>query len=393
MRELTPIEEERFKLLTKNQVSFTLIQPTETALKKSIMDATGPVRSFFLRETIHDYGTQQQGPQNKVIIACQIYLQDRIINSKASLYRPLTKNGDPRIWIYKLSTFANSDDLVALINYQNTLRIVNITQINIETLLSQIDLNPIKEMLTQINQEESETAFELLGLLKDIARQGPIQSMVDADTSVGRTLETLLGIDINSSRKPDYKGIELKSFRGKRNNRKTLFAQVPNWKLSKFKSSAEILDSFGYWREDDFKLYCTVSTITTNSQGLRLKINSDIEQLIENSDNPQINDFAIWTLEKLHQRLEMKHGETFWVEAESIYNDGKEYFQYSKVEHTKSPIASQFDLLIEQGVITLDHLIKRNSKGRVVEKGPLFKIKPSGIGLLFPPSDTYDLIA
>ena len=72
--------------------------------------------------------------------------------------------------------------------------------------------------------------------------------------------------------------------------------------------------------------------------------------------------------------------------------NNREHFQYKLVEHTKKPITSQFDLLIQQGIITLDHLIKRNSKGRVVEKGPLFKIKPKGIELLFPPSESYSLI-
>jgi hypothetical protein len=357
------------------------------------MDATGPVRSFLLREELHDYDNQKQGPDNKVIIDCQIYLEEKVIRSRTSLYRPLTKSGDPRIWFYKLASYANPDDLIAIVNFKNCLRTINITQIDIHNLLNTDRANPIKELLISINKEEGKIANELLDLLKKIAGRGPILSMVNADTSVGRTLETQLGIDINSSKTPDYKGIELKSFRGKRNNRKTLFAQVPDWKLSKFKNSAQILDSFGYWRGEDFKLYCTVSAITTNSQGLSLKINSDIEHLIETSDNSEINDFVVWTLDKLHKRLEDKHGETFWVEAKSIINDGKEYFQYSKVEHTKSPIISQFDLLIEQGVITLDHLIKRNAKGKVVEKGPLFKIKPSGIGLLFPPSETYELIA
>jgi hypothetical protein len=123
-----------------------------------------------------------------------------------------------------------------------------------------------------------------------------------------------------------------------------------------------------------------------------MRIDSDIEQLIENSDNPKIGDFVVWSLEKLHSRLKEKHTETFWVEAESTRIDGREHFQYKFVEHTKKPITSQFDLLIDQGIITLDHLIKRNSKGKVVEKGPLFKIKPRGIELLFPPSDTYSLI-
>lgn len=39
--------------------------------------------------------------------------------------------------------------------------------------------------------------------------------MLQADTAIGRTLETLLGININSSKQPDYKGIELKAFRDK----------------------------------------------------------------------------------------------------------------------------------------------------------------------------------
>lgn len=216
--------------------------------------------------------------------------------------------------------------------------------------------------------------------------------MVAADTSVGRTLETALGIDINSSKQPDYKGIELKSFRSSRTNRKNLFAQVPDWNLSKFKSSAEILDAFGHKRGDDFKLYCTVSAITRNSQGLTLKLDSDIKQLIENSDKTEIGDFVVWPLKTLHNRLLEKHKETFWVEATSTYIDGIEHFQYSMVEHTKKPITSRFDILIDQGIITLDHLIKRTTNGKVVEKGPIFKIKPSGLHLLFPPSEKYNLI-
>jgi hypothetical protein len=209
---------------------------------------------------------------------------------------------------------------------------------------------------------------------------------------VGRTLETLLGIDINSSQLPDYKGIELKSFRANKGNRKNLFAQVPNWEISDFKSSAEILNSFGYWRGEDFKLYCTVSSIVTNSQGLTLKIDSESNQLIEFSDKKEIGDFVRWEIKKLHEKLLQKHRETFWVEAESIIQDGKEFFQYQAVEHTRKPIISQFDLLLEQGAITLDHLIKKNAKGKVLEKGPLFKIKPKALNLLFPPSKSYDLL-
>ena len=392
MRALTTLEKQKIKLLTKNQVTLALIEPTKTGLNKSIMDATGSVRNFLKENNIHDYENQKQGPNYKVVISAQIYTEFKTTNSKASLYRPSTKKGDPRIWFSGLTKFSSPNDIITIIFFDDLFHVFNLTQLNIEELIGSSIYNPLKELITEISHAEHQIAFELLSMLRKVASKGPIPSMVAADTSVGRTLETALGIDINSSKKPDYKGIELKSFRSSRSNRKNLFAQVPDWNLSKLKSSEEILNEFGYIRGEDFKLYCTVSSITKNSQGLSLRLDSEVKQLIENSDKPEVGDFVIWTLEKLHSRLKEKHKETFWVEAESTNIDGREYFQYTLVEHTKKPITSQFDLLIDQGIITLDHLIKRNAKGNVIEKGPIFKIKPKGLELLFPPSENYSLI-
>lgn len=392
MRNLTNNEQEKLKLLTKNQISLGLIEPTETGLKKSIMDATGSLRTFMKSESIHDYDKQNQGPENKVLIPAVLHAGYETISSQASLYRPKTKKGDPRIWFYKLTKIATPNDIIAFTFYDDSFHVFNLTQLDIKSLLDSKIVNPFQDLVVAINDTESAISNELLAMLRKIAQSGPVPSMVDADTSVGRTLETALGIDINSSKEPDYKGIELKSFRSSKKNRKNLFAQVPNWSLSKFKRSAEILNAFGYQREEDYKLYCTVSAINRNSQGLNLRIDHDIKQLIENSDNPEVGDFVVWTLDKLHNRLKEKHKETFWVEADSVIVNNKEHFQYKLVEHTKKPITSQFDLLVEQGIITLDHLIKRNSRGKVVEKGPLFKIKPKGIELLFPPSANYNLL-
>jgi hypothetical protein len=392
MRVLTSEEQNKIKLLTQNQVSLTLIEPTETGLKKSILDATGSVRSFLKENQIHDYDLQGQGPENKVQISANIYEDFKITNSIASLYRPHTKNGDPRIWFSGLTKIANPNDIVAIIYFDKSFHVFNLTHVHVEALLNSEIVSPLKVLILEISEKATQTAFELLALLRKVASSGPIKSMVAADTSVGRTLETALGIDINSSKQPDYKGIELKSFRSSRTNRKNLFAQVPDWTLSKFKSSAEILDTFGYKRGEDFKLYCTVSAISRNSQGLALKLDTDIKQLIENSDKSEIGDFVVWPLKTLHNRLLEKHKETFWVEATSTFIEGIEHFQYSMVEHTKKPITSQFDILIDQGIITLDHLIKRTTNGKVIEKGPIFKIKPSGLDLLFPPSEKYNLI-
>ena len=95
----------------------------------------------------------------------------------------------------------------------------------------------------------------------------------------------------------------------------------------------------------------------------------------------------------MHKRLLEKHNETFWVATDTLIIDNKEHFIYKSVEHTKKPIVSQFDILLEQGIITLDHLIKRTPVGKVVEKGPIFKIKPNALNMLFPPSQTYNLLS
>lgn len=392
MRLLSNIEKERLRALTEKSISVTLIEPTETGLKKSIMDATGAVRNFLKEEKIHDFEIQKQGPTHKKIVPAKLYNQKNKIDSKASLYRPQTKKGDPRIWFSGLKKIAKPNDILAVLFFENEFHILNLTRLPLVSILESSILTPIKELIEEMSVIENLVANELLLKLKKIAKLGPIPSTANADTSVGRTLERLLGIQMNSSQSPDFKGIELKSFRKNKGNRKTLFAQVPNWKLSKFKSSAETLEAFGYIRDGILKLNCTLSTKVRNSQGLKLKLDKNANWLIGNSDKKEVGDFEVWMLQKLKERLLTKHRETFWIATLSEKFEGKEFFQYKEVEHTKKPIASQFDILIEQGIITVDHLIKRNSKGQASERGPLFKIKENGLNLLFPPSKIYDLL-
>ena len=389
MRQLTKLEIERIKLLTENSVEITLIEPTRTGLEKSIMDATGQVRSYLSAKGIHNYESQKQGTENKVVIKSYLVGQTELINSQVSLYRPTTKRGDPRIWFKGLGDYSRPNEIIGIFVFQNELYVINISSIDISLLLDEKKNNPLKEIISEIRQQSNEVAIELLKLLQKISLNGPVPALLNADTAIGRTLETLLGIAINSSKSPDYKGIELKSFRDSRGNRKNLFAQVPDWHISKFKSSSEVLKNFGYQRGADFKLYCTVSSIVTNSQGLKLRLDDKLGWLVENSD--RMGDFVVWALETLHKRLVEKHSETFWIGAESIVLEGKEHFIFKQVEHTRKPIVSQFDILLEQGIITVDHLIKKNANGKVVEKGPLFKIKPKSLNLLFPPSSTYNL--
>lgn len=395
MRQLTQQEQQNIKILTQHSVSFTLIEPTATALQKGIIDATGTVRSYLRKAGAHDYNLQGTGAkENGVIIPARLYFEQNSIKLDTSLYRPKAKGkgGDPRIWFSRLHKYVNPSDILAIIYFDNTIQLINITRLSLDDIISPNVANPINELIEAVSKSEHSVSEELLAKLKEIAAMGYLKSLVNHDTGVGRTLEHLLGIPMNSKKTPDYKGIELKAFRSNKNTRKGLFGKTPNWKLSKLKSRVEILDEFGYWEKGVFRLYNTIRGTGRNAQGLILKIDHKKDWLIENSDRKHIGDFLIWELEVLRNSLLRKHKETFWIETDSKFEDGNEYFKYKAVEHTKNPMVSQLETLLENGIITLDYPIKREDDGSVIDKGCNFKLKRTSSGLLFPPSSNYNLL-
>lgn len=375
---------ENKKKLVSHAIDFTTFEPTPTGLKKSILDATHRVRHLFKSAEFHDYNTQGQGPDHKVMEMALLIGRDIVSESKTSLYRPETKLGDPRMWFGGLRSFAEAGDQVALIFADKQLLLINLSSHVLE------DLGPELTKLKELLPNDEGVAIELLDKLKRIASDGLIKATLKGSTAIGMAIEEALGIPANSSKLPDYKGIELKSGRGG-GNRTTLFAQVADWKTSPLKSSAAILDAFGYQREEDFKLYCTISAKKPNSQGLQFNYDEKNDQLVE--QHHKQGEVAYWPADILRGRLLEKHKETFWIDAESIEIDGHEYFKLKSVIHTKNPMVNQLMPLLSDGTITMDHLIKRKGgdKPKVSEKGPLFKINKKDLALLFPAPVKYKL--
>ncbi len=364
-------------------VDYSIFEPTVTGLKKSILDATGPVRSHFVTEGFHSFDQQSQGDNHKVIKSAYFVSPYEINSSRVSLYRPLTKKGDPRMWFKGLGDFANPAEQIAIVIFNDALYLFNFSKFDIEALGTESNCT---EFLSQYLISKNSIADELLQKLKQIAK-APIRATMVGDTAIGMAIENALGIPANSSKKPDYKGIELKGGRGKK-TRSNLFAQVADWSISPLKSSSEILEKYGYQRGEDFKLYCTISSQKTNSQGLSFYYDESNDNLVEKDINGNV--IAIWPGSLLRSRLLEKHNETFWIQATSIMIDGIEHFNLHTVTHTRQPLVSQLLPLIQAGVITMDHLIKRKG-GSAAEKGPLFKINKSDLSFLFPEPKTYSL--
>lgn len=399
MRPYNAMETNNVKFLVDKQVEFATIQITKTGLKKSILDATAPVRAYLKEKGVHDYNFQLQGPENKRVIDTFILTEGFQYPTKTSLYRPLTKKGDPRLWINKVRDveFLRANDIFALIAYKGFLYVVNLSTVNIQRVFQSSIDTPLKDFIFEISRVKTSVSDELLGLIRDRMTDW-MPAEILADTGIGRTVESILGIEMNSSITPDYKGIELKSHREASRVRNTLFTQSPEWEISKLKSGRAIVDKYGYIPNgyDHKSLHVTLSANRPNPQGLGLLIQPQIGRLeadefsmvqLEDGTFRKIDDVAAWTLMKLHERLLTKHRETFWIEAETRINKGREYFRCTKILHTKKPIPSQFDVLLDQGQITVDFLLCRRSGGDTYS----FKIKSAARSLLFPESDIYNL--
>ncbi len=377
-RELTPAESETLRVFREAANDFALIYLTATGLKKSILDATIPLRALLKQFEIHDYASQGQGPECKRVIEIAYLAHDKQVAMSTSLYRPITKVGDPRIWFSGLPGLAKPDDVLVFFISRRTPYIANLTHLATKGILEGSWLG---RWLAERREETFTVAMELLARLREIAARGPLTASCKGDTAIGRAIETALGIPMNSRRVPDYQGIEIKAKRtARQDSRYTLFAQVADWTLSDCKSSAAILEQFGYLRDGVFKLYCEVSTLKPNSQGLQFRLVKSTEELIEHTKaHPRV---AVWELSKLHGRLLEKHPETFWIQAKSEDRKGTERFTLIQAVHTRQPSVAQFDDLLERGIITMDHLIKRKDKG-AHEKGPLFKIETRRLNDLF----------
>ena len=370
-------------------VPVAFLVPTETGYKKSIMDATTPIRELLLSSKLHDYDIQLQGTTNKVLVPAFFVNKNSITETQASLYRPETKQGDPRIWLYGLQKYCKPYNLLALIIMAGSIYVFNLS--NEEIALSLENKDYAYSILLEAAGQNNRIAEELLTKLRAIHQEGFLPSITEGDPGVGDTLENALGIHRNNVQAPDYKGIELKASRltrggAKRSKtRSTLFAKVPDAGMT----YSEILKAFGKWQtprnstEVRFQLECTLNASRPNPHELMLTLdyNKDILEITHKNNEVQ-KAISFWYMKTLQDILATKHKETFWVKAQSEYQNGLEYFRYDKVEHTKNPNVTLLAPLIESDIITLDLLAYLRENGTCRDHGMLFKIFPKDMPLL-----------
>lgn len=379
-------------------VPVAFLVPTPTGYEKSIMDATASVRQLLLDSQVHNYETQGQGPVNKVLIPAHFVNYSDVTDSVASLYRPVTKKGDPRIWFSNLRKYCSPCNLLAIVVVSGELYVLNLSKPEVATGIRYNGF--AASIIQEAAHQERAVAEELLAKLRVIHRQGFLPSITPGDPGVGDTLEHALGISRNNSKAPDYKGIELKTTRLTRNGNKrattrsTLFTRVPDEGMT----YREIVEHYGKMqvpRGDTIarlQLYETFRCSRPNAYDLLLHVDANKDNLDILHQGEQRREFvSAWQMKNLREALLTKHHETFWIKAVSENCNGVEYFRYDKVLHTKSPNTSLLAPLLETDKITVDLAAHFKPDGKWRYHGILFKMMPNDLPLLLGEPTEYIL--
>lgn len=373
------IEQEKINAIQKvYNKDYALVRLTSTMLEKSIIDASFLIRNMLRKNGIVDFQIIEQGKKNRVLKDSFILRKTEIIKVTSSFYRPNTKKGDPRFWLYKFKDFVDTNTLIYLTPYKNHLMVI--------VLDDYFDISFINKVFSS---ETIQLKAEILEKINIVREKGFVYSVSDtqkiAPKDVGDTFEREMGIEPNIKPTADYKGkVELKAKRKASKTKDSLFSQVPDWSASKIKSAGELILKYGYphsKKTEYLALYVTVSNIP-NKQGFYLKVEEEKEQLV--MCDKYGTDLCVWHFNDIEAKLSAKHPSTLWIMADEKCIGNHWHFKYTDAVLTRNPIFTSFLSLIEQGEITYDWRAKvKPDRTGYDDHGNGFRLNPKYRNELF----------
>ncbi|MGE6555410.1 MvaI/BcnI family restriction endonuclease [Exiguobacterium artemiae] len=226
-------------------------------------------------------------------------------------------------------------------------------------------------------KEPDSSLDELVALYDEVNGLGFVKTMRNGDTGVGYTFESLIGIDANSSKIPDFKGIEIKCSRSRRmkerrvspGGKQTLFSLIPQW--GELEGRRGLIEAYG--RPDDAKgrisIYCTIK-IVENTYGWSLEIDDEEMVIHVCHEGKRI---LYYDMRDLKSALENKHGESVFITAETRGVGEEEEFYYDSMVHCREVLFSEYIDMIKENLAGLDFAIHLKD-GKVKDHGFLWRM-------------------
>ena len=227
---------------------------------------------------------------------------------------------------------------------------------------------------------------------EEIKEMGWIKSFRKGNTGIGYTFEKLLGKEEDALCIPDYKGIEVKTHRSSSKSYITLFNYNPigdsSYELKRlFNKYSYVHSKNKNIRALNADIFCDYIKDVGVNYKFSLKVDDRDQRvylLVFDRLGIFVEKKSYWTFDTLKDKLFSKLRYLAYVEAESKYINGIEYFKYNKIIFY---ILKDFDVfinLIKIGKIKVSFLVSGLvGDDDINSHGTSFSIKKENLNLLF----------
>ena len=234
-------------------------------------------------------------------------------------------------------------------------------------------------------------------ILKDkfyaISKKGWIKSCRRGYTGIGYTFEKLLGKDEDSLCVPDFNGIEIKTHRVNSKSYVTLFNYNPIGESSY--ELKRLFKEYSYVHTKNRKIRSLNACIYSNyiiDVGINYKFSLKVDErkqkiylLVFDRLGIFVEKKSYWTFDTLKEKLYKKLRYLAYIEAESKYVNGIEYFKYTNIYFYVLKKFETFIELIKTSKIRVSFLISGvlGDDDNLNSHGTSFSIKKDNLNLLF----------
>ena len=243
----------------------------------------------------------------------------------------------------------------------------------------------------------NETFIKLQKKFEKIKEKEYIRGIYNSYSSIGRTFEHELGLEMNKECEPDFEDIEIKTRRTYSKSLISLFTAVPDGK--KPLELARIKDLYGYpyKRDRRFKsLYVEVYGNKLNFGGAKFQYKLYVDRKEEkvylsiyNEKGENIEKKVYWSFRYLKEKLTNKLTKLAIINAWTKKINGWNYFKYYRINYYVLKDFNQFINMLENGKIVLkikiDIYTDESNYGKMYDHGCSFSIAEEDITELFYP--------
>lgn len=230
---------------------------------------------------------------------------------------------------------------------------------------------------------------------EQIKKKGWIKSCRRGYTGIGYTFEKLIGKKEDALCSPDYNGIEIKTHRKNSNSYVTLFNYNPvgdcSYELRRlFNNYSYVHTKNKNIRALNAEIYCNYIKDVGINYKFSLEV-ADGEQkiylLVFDRLGFLVEKKAYWTFETLKEKLYKKMKYLAYIEADSKYINGFEYFKYNNINFYVLKDFDTFIDLIKNAKIKVSFLVSGllGNDETINSHGTSFSIKKENLHLLFNP--------